>query len=184
MKLWMLRHARVTLDAGLCYGASDVPADPQLTLIAARHWAARLPDSASWRVSGLGRARQLAQAIRAVRPTLPEALPDTRLNEMNFGAWELQSWDTIARSALDAWMADFAHYRVGGGESTQMVLDRVGLALTDVAASRSAHTVWITHAGVIRAATYLIQGGARPIPGVQHWPREAPEPGAGVCLDL
>ncbi|MFT5933725.1 MAG: alpha-ribazole phosphatase, partial [Hydrogenophaga sp.] len=28
MKLWLVRHARVQLASGLCYGASDVPAEP------------------------------------------------------------------------------------------------------------------------------------------------------------
>ena len=30
MKLWLLRHARVLLPEGLCYGSSDVPADTAL----------------------------------------------------------------------------------------------------------------------------------------------------------
>lgn len=184
MRLWLLRHARVTLEAGLCYGASDVSADPELTVAAARHWAARLPDGARWCVSGLGRARQLAESIRTIRPSLPEVLRDTRLNEMNFGQWELQSWDAIPRPAFDAWMDDFAHHRFGGVESTQMLLDRVALALADARASGFSDTVWITHAGVIRAASYLANGGAMPIAHVQHWPREAPEPGGGLCLEL
>ncbi len=184
MKLWLLRHARVQLEAGLCYGASDVPADPALTLSAARHWAAQLPDGAAWRVSGLRRARQLAQAVRAARPGLPEAVVDIRLNEMNFGQWELQAWDAIPRQAFDVWMADFAQHRFGGVESTQMLLERVAQALADARTAELAHAVWITHAGVIRAATYLVQGGVLPIPGVAHWPREAPGPGEGLCLEL
>ena len=184
MRLWLLRHARVTLEAGLCYGASDVPADPALTMTAARYWADRLPDVAEWRVSGLGRARQLAQAIRTVRPTVPEASVDIRLNEMDFGHWELTPWSAIPQQAFDVWMADFAHHRFGGVESTQMLLDRVGLALADLMAGGSPDTVWITHAGVIRAADSLAKGGAIPIAHVQHWPREAPEPGGGLCLEL
>ncbi|MCU0956042.1 MAG: histidine phosphatase family protein [Hydrogenophaga sp.] len=183
MKLWLLRHARVTLEPGLCYGASDVPADPALTLDAARHWAFRVPDAAHWRVSGLRRARQLAEAIRTLRPALPQALTDTRLNEMDFGHWELQPWDGIPRPAFDAWMNDFAHHRFGGAESTQMLLDRVDAALVDLLGSGCSEAVWVTHAGVIRAATYLVQGGERPIRDVGRWPGEAPEPGGGLCLE-
>jgi len=184
MKLWLLRHARVQLEAGLCYGASDVPADPALTLSAARYWAARLPEGAAWRVSGLRRARQLVQALRAARPGLPEAVVDTRLNEMHFGQWELQPWDAIPRQAFDVWMADFAHHRFGGVESTQMLLDRVSLAMAELRATGASAAVWVTHAGVIRAVHYLVGGGPMPIPGAQHWPREAPEPGGGCCLAL
>jgi alpha-ribazole phosphatase len=182
MKLWLLRHAQVQLQAGLCYGASDVPADPVLTEAAARHWAPRVPAGALWRVSALGRAQQLARALQALRPDLPDAQVDVRLNEMHFGQWELQPWDSIPRPAFDVWMADFAHHRFGGVESTQMLLDRVAQAFEDARAAASPDVVWVTHAGVIRAASFLAQGGTMPIPGVQHWPREAPPPGGGLCL--
>jgi len=184
MKLWLLRHARVQLPDGLCYGASDAAADPQLTLAAARQWAQQLPDGATWRVSGLGRAQQLARAIRSLRPALPVPLVDIRLNEMHFGQWELQPWDAIPRLAFDAWMADFAHHRFGGVESTQMLLDRVSLAMSELRATGAPSAVWVTHAGVIRAVGYLVGGGCMPIAGVQQWPREAPEPGGGLCLEL
>lgn len=124
----------------------------------------------------------MARSLRGQRAEFPEAAVDARLNELNFGHWELMPWDAIPRAAFDDWMADFARYRCGGAESTQMLLDRVASALADDRAAAVEDVIWITHAGVIRAATYLVQGGAMPIPGVQHWPREAPAPGAGLCL--
>lgn len=185
MKLWLLRHAVVTLPAGLCYGASDVPADEAATQSAAHRWAAELPAGIRLRVSALGRAGQLARALRGLRPDLPEALVDARLNEMDFGHWERQPWDAIPRPAFDAWMADFAHHRVGGGESPQALIDRVAAALGDERAQAGQDdAAWVTHAGVIRAACYLAGGGVLPIPGVDHWPREAPGPGDGLCVDL
>ena len=184
MKLWLLRHARVQLPEGLCYGASDVAADPALTLAAARHWAPQLPEGAHWRVSALGRAQQLAEAIRSLRPSLPTPVVDARLNEMHFGQWELRPWDRIPRPAFDDWMQDFAHHRFGGIESTQMLLERVSLALAELRASGAGSAVWIAHAGVIRAVSYLVSGGPMPIPGAGHWPREAPAPGEGLCLDI
>lgn len=185
MRLWLLRHAAVMLPAGLCYGASDVSADTGLTCAAAERWAATLPSGLRLRVSALGRAGQLARALRERRPDLPQALVDARLNEMDFGQWERQPWDTIPRPVFDAWMADFAHYRVGGGESAQALIDRVAAALGDeLAHAGQGDAVWITHAGVIRAACYLTGGGAVPIASVDHWPHEAPGPGEGLCLML
>ena len=35
MKLWLIRHAAVTLPDGLCYGTSDVPAQADATRVAA-----------------------------------------------------------------------------------------------------------------------------------------------------
>lgn len=184
MKLWLLRHARVTLDAGLCYGATDVPADTALTQVAAEAAAALLPQGLPVWVSGLGRAQQLAHALQAVRPDLPTPLTDVRLNEMDFGRWELQRWDAVPRAAFDTWMADFAHHRFGGAESTQQVIDRVADALQALGESGASEAVWVTHAGVIRAVQFVAAQGRGPISGAALWPREAPEPGGHSCIDL
>lgn len=183
MILWCIRHAPVGLPSGTCYGISEVPSDAHLTRRAARHWAPQLPTNARLRVSSLGRAQQLADALLTFRPDLSPATVDARLSEMDFGAWELLDWDAIGRDAIDAWLADFAHHRVGGGESAQEVIDRVADALADERAL-GGHPVWITHAGVIRAATYLAGGGRRPIRSAADWPREAPQFGSAVRIQL
>lgn len=184
MKLWLLRHARVTLEAGLCYGASDVAADPALTRIAAASAAARLPPGLPVCVSGLGRAQQLARDLHQLRPDLGAATTDPRLNEMDFGHWELQPWDAMPRAAFDVWMADFAHHRFGGAESTQQVIDRVAEAIADLRDQPCDEAVWVTHAGVIRAAQFVATHGRGPIRHPSQWPREAPEPGGWMVLDL
>ena len=73
MKLWLLRHARVVLPTGLCYGASDVAADESLTAEAAQAIAPLLPAGLPVRVSDLGRAQRLHQALRGHRPDLGAA---------------------------------------------------------------------------------------------------------------
>jgi alpha-ribazole phosphatase len=188
MRLWLVRHARVMLAGGLCYGASDVPADPDHTQAVAATLATVLPFGVPLWVSGLGRAQQLATAVRAHRADLAAPTVDRRLNEMNFGHWERQAWDAIPRSAFDAWMADFAHHRFGGAESTQQVIDRVAAALTDTAAATRemgvADAVWVCHAGVIRAVQYLAAHGMQPIAGAHQWPEHAPQPGGYIQVPL
>ena len=184
MKLWLLRHAPVVLDAGLCYGASDVPAQEAPNGEAAQRAAAFLPPGLPVWTSALQRTRQLGAALRCLRPDLGQPQADARLNEMDFGQWELQRWDAIPRAAFDAWMADFAHHRFGGAESTQAILDRVGAALADLRALDSEEAVWITHAGVIRAVVYFAANGGAPIERVDQWPREAPEPGGYIQITL
>ena len=189
MRLWLVRHARVQLAPGLCYGASDVSADPAHTQAVAATLAAVLPLSAPLWVSGLGRAQQLAAAVRAQRPDLSAPTVDLRLNEMNFGQWELQAWNAIPRAAFDGWMADFAHHRFGGLESTQQVIDRVAAALADTTAAVQetgvSDAVWICHAGVIRAVSYHADHadhGTPTIEGAHQWPAHAPEPGG--CIQI
>jgi len=188
MRLWLVRHARVQLAGGLCYGASDVLADPEHTQAVAATLATLLPMSAPLWVSGLGRAQQLAAAVRAQRGDLALPMVDLRLNEMNFGQWELQAWDAIPRSAFDSWMADFAHHRFGGAESTQQVIARVAAALADTTVATcengAADAVWVCHAGVIRAVQYIATHGATTIADVRQWPEHAPEPGGYIQITL
>lgn len=198
MKLWLLRHAQVALDAGLCYGASDVPADEELTKQAAQAVAARLPTGLPVRVSGLLRAQQLARELQRLRPDLGAARIDARLDELNFGCWELQRWDAIPRRAFDRWLSDFGQHRFGGVQSTQELIERVAAALAaeqhaavsnqgreSVQAEQEA--LWITHAGVIRAVQYLLRtgtlAGAGPgISSVGQWPEHAPAPGGWISV--
>jgi alpha-ribazole phosphatase len=183
MKLWLLRHARVLLPAGVCYGVSDVGADPQATAAAASAFAP-LPASGSavW-CSPLTRARSLASALQTARPDLQPPVCDARLQEMDFGDWELHDWAQIPRPALQAWTDDFAQHRFGGKESTQRVIDRVADALDDLAASGAPEAVWVTHAGVIRAVLFL-QQGQRQIRDAMQWPRAAPQTGEATWVML
>lgn len=180
MKLWLVRHAPVLLPAGICYGASDVLADDAASLQAARQAAEQLPLGLPVRVSGLLRAQQLANHLAALRPDLPTAIVDARLNEMNFGCWEMQPWDAIPQTAFDAWLADFDHHCFGGTESTHVVLQRVGKALSGVQNDE----LWITHAGVIRAVQWIVEHGLAPVQKAENWPKTVVEPGGLYSVEI
>ena len=122
--------------------------------------------------------------MRTQRPDLAAPTVDGRLNEMHFGQWELQAWNAIPRHAFDDWMADFAHHRFGGVESTQQVIDRVATALTATRNRDAPDAVWICHAGVIRAVQYLADHGTRTIEGAHQWPQHAPDPGGYIQIAL
>ena len=184
MKLWLLRHAPVLLPPGLCYGASDAPADAALTLEAARAFAPLLPSGTPVWVSGLVRAQQMAGALQAERSDLGAARVDPRLNEMDFGDWEMRRWDAVPRNAFDEWMADFAHHRFGGVESVQMLLYRVAAALGDLRPVTHNDVVWVTHAGVIRAVQHIVASGGVHIREASEWPKDAPAPGGWLTLSF
>jgi alpha-ribazole phosphatase len=168
MKLWLVRHARPLIEAGVCYGASDVPADEQATLDCARALAQVLPQGLPVLHSPLQRCTQLAQALESLRPDL-HALADARLIEMDFGCWEGVRWDAIAKPAWDEWMAAFGSHRFGGRESVQELLQRVARAHLDTA-QQAQDALWITHAGVIRALALLAQG-VEQIEHAEQWPK-------------
>lgn len=185
MKLWLLRHAQVEVVAGVCYGMSDVSANAQSTQEAADAFAAHPALGSVLWSSPLTRAWQLGQALRHRRADLSAMQADARLCEMNFGSWEMQPWEAVPKMAVDAWVADFAHHRFGGGESTQQVIDRVGKALDDACDLNVPEMIWVTHAGVIKAVQYLLHEGRQSVISSPHqWPTHAPAYGAWVMLEI
>ena len=170
MPLWIVRHARPLVAPGVCYGVLDIAADPVATAEAAQALAQVLPPVAVLRVSPLQRCQQLARAVQALRPEL-QALSDPLLREMDFGCWEGVPWSEIPQAAIQAWTDDFGTHRFGGTESANAVLARVASAFDTCRHDQD--TVWISHAGVARAAA-LLASGFRQVVRADQWPQEAP----------
>ncbi|WP_295546755.1 histidine phosphatase family protein [uncultured Pseudacidovorax sp.] len=166
--LWLMRHARVRVAPGLCYGITEVEADPVATQEAAAQAARLLPQGMALRCSPARRCQDLARALHALRPDLVPST-DPRLAEMDFGAWEGRPWSDIGREAMEAWTRDFGETPPGlHGESVHRFLDRIGAAWEEWHRARRPE-LWITHAGVIRAVELLGQGRRR-IAAAADWP--------------
>jgi alpha-ribazole phosphatase len=120
MQLVLVRHPRPDIEPGICYGSSDVASSAAATAsVLAALRAKDLPGTLPVYASPLMRCADLARQL-----DVPVAF-DTRLAEMDFGAWEMRAWDAIPRAEVDAWAADLLHYRPGGGESVLEVAHRV-----------------------------------------------------------
>ena len=177
--LWLVRHAQPLIDAGVCYGATDMAADRAATRWSAETLAQLLPAGA-WLVSSpLLRCAQLARALQQLRPDL-RARSDGRLAEMDFGCWEGWRWSDIPKPALDQWTAQFSDWRFGGRESVRELMQRVAGVWRESRALPGP-VVWVTHAGVIRAALLLSRGVVE-IQRSEDWPQAAP--GFGQYLRL
>ena len=173
--LWLQRHAQPLVAPGVCYGRTDMAADDKATAAAAQAlqsaWAAEaLPAGTVWH-SPLQRCTQLAAALQTQAPAFQlRACND--LAEMDFGAWEGQRWDGIAREEMQAWTADFMAYAPGGGESLATMMARITRAL-DAARQQARETgqpvLWISHAGVAQCAHWLLTRGQR-LPLAKDWP--------------
>jgi len=176
MKLWLMRHAAVDAEPGLCYGATDLKAHGDATLAAARRIAQELPGGMALRCSPLRRCAELADAIVALRPELTVQY-DARLAEMDFGAWEGRPWSAIARAELNAWTEDFADLCAGThGESVRAFMHRVAAAHDEWRAG-GRDTLWVTHAGVLRAVQ-LLNEGVRCPERADQWPAQGTDFGA------
>jgi alpha-ribazole phosphatase len=168
MDLVLIRHPAVGIDAGICYGRTDVPlladAAESARLISERLKTLEVPDiNASWYTSPLSRCRLLAEALGSVHAS------DPRLQELDFGAWESQRWSGLDRAMLDAWAADLEHAREHDGESVAQFAERVsGWAASVLEADRQTPIHVVTHAGVIRVLTGQLLGIKRA--NVIQWP--------------
>lgn len=169
MKLWLVRHARPLIDAGICYGATDVPADAEHTQATAAQLAPLLPAGLMLWTSPLQRCSALADRLLALRPDLRLRL-DARLAELDFGCWEGVRWEAIPRAAYDDWTANFGTARFGGRESVNELLQRVAAARAE-AQALGQDAVWVTHAGVLRALALLDQG-LTTLDQAPQWPRD------------
>jgi len=101
MKLWLVRHAQPLIAPGVCYGATDVAAEPQATLQAAHALAQALPNGVAVVSSTLQRCERLAHCLRGLRPDLAYKT-DARLVEMDFGCWEGQRWTPSRKPTMTA----------------------------------------------------------------------------------
>jgi alpha-ribazole phosphatase len=158
MKLYLVRHAKPLVEAGICYGASDVPCSEAAMNVAAmellKTWPKTLTKGLPIVSSPLSRCERLSQILCWLDPDFVYKT-DARLAEMNFGAWEMQPWAKIATDELSAWTDAFASYCCGGsGESCGQFIQRVARCLY-ASLSCGEDQIWITHAGVIRALQWL-----------------------------
>jgi alpha-ribazole phosphatase len=150
-RLFLLRHAPVALPEGICYGRSDV-ALRQPVAGHARILQTHLPPELAVFSSPLQRCRLLAEALH------PAPQIDARLAEMDFGDWELRSWNEVPREGLDAWARDPLGYGMPGGESGEQVRARVLAALQDILAESAGDVLIISHGGPLRFVRAALLG--------------------------
>ena len=153
MQLHLIRHTRLALPPGICYGRSDV---------ALAHSYANERDDLRSRWQNIVRTQQpdavfCSPATRCQRLARDlfgaAAVPDARLQELDFGEWELRTWDEIQKQdseRAEQWMQSFVTTRCPGGESYLQLVERVRDFLNEV--RRADCVVLLAHGGSIRAA--------------------------------
>lgn len=151
MNLTFIRHTSVAVAPGICYGQSDVPLSPTFEA-EARQVVSKLQHAPCDAVycSPLSRCRKLAAYCG-----YPEPVIDTRLLELNFGAWEMKAWEDITDPQLQQWFEDWLHVTPTNGESFTSMISRVEEFLLDLKKLPFQEGLIFTHAGVIRAAGIL-----------------------------
>ncbi|WP_329886837.1 histidine phosphatase family protein [Pseudoramibacter faecis] len=128
------------------------------------------------------RTRQVADRASA-RLSCPMTVRE-ELREMDFGIFErLTAGEAEAKAPAiwAAWMADFAHYRLPGGESADDVMARVRAFIRRVQASGDGSIAVITHGGIVRSLLTALLA----LPPEAGWHFEIPLGGFAIvdCAD-
>lgn len=143
MKITLIRHTRVAVETGICYGWSDVGVAPSFETEASR-----VKENISNEQfdivysSPLSRCRKLAAFCGFHEPIL-----DDRLKELNFGEWEMKKWDDLTDPRLELWYKDWIHLPAGGGESYEKQCRRVAQFLDELRHSGHTDACIFTHPG-------------------------------------
>lgn len=150
MEIYLVRHTETTCEKGICYGQSDVDlAEPFESVF--ENILSQLPSKAIIFSSPLKRCVTLAKYIQNNIKTIFYE-EDKRLMEMNFGDWEMKSWNSIPQDQLNPWMEDFVNIKVSNGESFVELHERANNFLSEKKSNKINHPVIIVaHAGTIRS---------------------------------
>ena len=150
MSIYLIRHPQPAIEPDICYGRSDIPlAGPVEPLL--QPLRALLPADYRLVSSPLQRCAQLARALH------PQPQFDPRLQELDFGCWELQRWTTLGAATLDNWIASNLGDEIHGGESAAAFQQRIFHWCREQV-DQTQPLVVVTHAGVIRAILARIHG--------------------------
>jgi alpha-ribazole phosphatase len=147
----LVRHPSVAGGAGRCYGRLDLPLAHPASV--APIVAALAPmRGAAIHTSSLTRCRLVAEALAAAWGQ-PAPIPDARLLELHFGAWEGLAWDEVPRADLDLWAADLGGFAPPGGETGNALVARV----TAFWRGLIGPAVIITHGGPLKVLMALAE---------------------------
>ena len=151
MDVFVIRHTRLDIDGGRCYGQSEVAlADSFDDELDAYRGSLPTPFCAVYS-SPLERCTRLAKQFGDSIET------DGRLLEYHFGDWEMSRWDDIDQAALNHWMQDFVNVSTPNGESLVQMQARVVKFMNRLRSRNHQSCLIVTHAGVIRCIwAYLL----------------------------
>jgi alpha-ribazole phosphatase len=155
MDLTLIRHTKVNVEPGICYGQTDVDLVPGFKS-EFEQLASKIGDTNYDLIfsSPLQRCYRLAKFLFPGK----KIITDIRLMEMNFGEWEGQRWDDIFNTQEGkAFFNDYVNTKCPIGESYQDLIKRVKEFYNEVKSVYSEkNMVIITHGGPIRAFMHII----------------------------
>jgi alpha-ribazole phosphatase len=155
MDILIVRHTRVAVDPKYCYGTSDIPLAKSFPTEASSvkerltKW---FPFDKVYS-SPLSRALKLAQYLQN-----GDIIQDDRLQEIEFGQWEMKSWKEIGLEKFSSWVKN-GKLKEPSLENYEDVTIRVVEFLNEIIQTNSGEKILITtHSGVMRCILSYYSG--------------------------
>jgi alpha-ribazole phosphatase len=146
MEIYLVRHTTPAVEAGTCYGQTDLDTTETFEAEAKIIQQVLPTDIEHVFSSPLKRCSNLA---RFLFPNKDIQLHND-LMEINCGPWEMRKWDDIPRAETEPWMSDFVNYRIPNGESYVEVFERTTKVFDEVVALQKPAVI-VAHGGVLRS---------------------------------
>ncbi|MDH6306616.1 alpha-ribazole phosphatase [Parabacteroides sp. PF5-5] len=149
MDIYMIRHTAVDVPPGYTYGQSDVGLKDTF---------AQEAEIVKQQLAGLSFDRiwcsPLTRCVRlATYCGYPDAEHDDRIKELNFGEWEMKSWQEVNEDPrAKPWFADWRNIPAPGGESFSDQYNRVANFLDEIRAGGYDKVCVFAHGGVLTNA--------------------------------
>lgn len=153
MKIYFIRHTAVDVPAGYAYGQTDVNTKASFTEEAqcVKRKIETIQFDQVWS-SPLSRCSKLASFCG-----FPNAIKESRIMEINFGEWEMKTWEEIsADPRSEKWFNDWVNTPIPQGESLQNQYDRVKDFLDTIRGEKYNNVCLFTHGGVLACARVYI----------------------------
>ena len=145
MEIFLIRHTTPKIEKGICYGQTDLDITTtfQEEVNAIKQHLPTIQHTVY--SSPLKRCTLLAHELGESIAT------DDRLMELNFGQWEMKSWNDIPLKSLQPWMDDFVNEAPPEGESYVQLKERTMQSFNEITNQPHLSVVIVCHGGVIRA---------------------------------
>ena len=155
-ELYLIRHGSLNdICSGRLVGQNDQPLSAQgvAEAEACGRFLANLHFDRAY--SGdLRRVRETVEAVRRCAPGIPEPIIDPRLNEYDFGTWNMRDLSDISgeeKALLKRWNFGAWGFSFPGGETIDDFASRTRAALRDImqAEAESLRVALFSHGGVL-----------------------------------
>ncbi|MFC5283277.1 histidine phosphatase family protein [Pedobacter alpinus] len=146
--IYLVRHTSVYNPTKLCFGQSEIPLEENFTV--SFDWIKEqlnTTENCAFYSSPLRRCTKLASYLSDDNFTI-----ESRLNDLNFGNWEMKGWDKIPAKEVKLWQDDFVNYSTKKGENFADLFERSVAFYEEVCSTTNKENiVIICHAGNIRS---------------------------------